>query len=156
MKKIIFAISIFSLILTGCNSSEKKEDKDKNENNTQAVSIELNPSEELTITNPKGKIQLYAIPELLADAPASLIVEKEFEISKLPATIDLNIPENHTQLITPAPAEGSAIKYYVSLEWDSDNSGQVEQGDIAIDYDRQFPTITLDDKKQTIYLRTIK
>ncbi|MCY4781162.1 hypothetical protein ORI89_15985 [Sphingobacterium sp. UT-1RO-CII-1] len=157
MKIIFLAISLLGITISSCTSTNTQEKKEKQGEQKKAinVSIELIPSEELTVVNPKGKIQLYAISELLADAPATLITEKNFEETKLPTIISLDIPEDHTQLIQPAPVN-DAIKYYVSIEWDSDNSGQVEQGDIAIDYDRQFPTITLDDKKQTIYLRTIK
>lgn len=157
MKKILFALSVLGITLSSCTSTNKEEKKEQDSADTksQVVSIELIPSEELHIVNPKGKIQLYAISEHLADAPATLIAEKNFEEAKLPAVIDLDLPADHKELIKPAPVN-DAIKYYVSIEWDSDNSGQVEKGDIAIDYDRQFPTVTLDSEKQSVYLRIIK
>ncbi|WP_454045616.1 hypothetical protein [Chryseobacterium sp. Marseille-Q8038] len=151
-----------TLMLSSCT---KPQSKSTTENPTSAVSasetssenikLEFSGTENFTIKNPKLKVSLYGMDEKLADAPASLITEKEFEQKSVPFTIDLPVPKDAESKINPKPA--GPAKYYVTISWDSDGNGKAdEKGDIFIDYDKQFPNVKLNNETQKIYLKVLK
>ncbi|PRB87170.1 hypothetical protein CQ022_04280 [Chryseobacterium culicis] len=125
------------------------------ETSSENIKLEFSGTENFTIKNPKLKVSLYGMDEKLADAPASLITEKEFEQKSVPFTIDLPVPKDAESKINPKPA--GPAKYYVTISWDSDGNGKAdEKGDIFIDYDKQFPNVKLNNETQKIYLKVLK
>lgn len=142
-----------TLSLLSCNTADKKNNTAGTDSKT--VKIEFSGIENFTVKNPKFKVSLYGTDPNLADAPATLITEKEFEQKSIPFTIDLPVPEDADSRITPKPS--GPVKYYISLDWDSDGNGKSnEKGDLFIDHDKQFPTVTLNNETQKIYLKILK
>ncbi|NIF05053.1 hypothetical protein F3J23_06320 [Chryseobacterium sp. Tr-659] len=153
-----------ALTLSSCNKTEKKT-TDANppasapatatESSSDNLKIEFSGTENFTIKNPKLKVSLYGVDEALADAPATLITEKEYEEKSVPFTIDLPVPKDAASKINPKPA--GPAKYYVTVSWDSDGNGKAgEKGDIFIDYDKAFPNVKLNNETQKIYLKILK
>ena len=151
-----------TLILSSCTKPQSKSTTDNPtsavsayETSSENIKLEFSGTENFTIKNPKLKISLYGMDEKLADAPASLITEKEFEQKSVPFTIDLPVPKDAESKINPKPA--GPAKYYVTISWDSDGNGKAdEKGDIFIDYDKQFPNVKLNNETQKIYLKVLK
>ena len=153
-------------MLSSCNKTEKKSTSEPEpaatstatstpENTSDNLKIEFTGTEKFTIKNPKLKVSLYGADERLADAPATLITEKEYEEKSVPFTIDLPVPKDAESKITPKPV--GPVKYYVALSWDSDGNGKADQkGDIFIDHDKQFPTVKLDGQTQKVYVKVLK
>ncbi|WP_284463430.1 hypothetical protein [Chryseobacterium sp.] len=147
-----------TLMLSSCNKADQKPapaasvaDNSSSDN----LKIEFSGTENFTIKNPKLKVSLYGADERLADAPATLITEKEYEQKSVPFTIDLPVPKDADTKITPKPM--GPVKYYVTVSWDSDGNGKADQkGDIFIDYDKQFPNVKLNNETQKIYLKVLK
>ncbi|MBP1163770.1 MULTISPECIES: hypothetical protein [unclassified Chryseobacterium] len=151
-----------TLILSSCTKPQSKSTTDNptsavsaSETSSENIKLEFSGTENFTIKNPKLKVSLYGMDEKLADAPASLITEKEFEQKSVPFTIDLPVPKDAESKINPKPA--GPAKYYVTISWDSDGNGKAdEKGDIFIDYDKQFPNVKLNNETQKIYLKVLK
>ncbi|MDR4950680.1 hypothetical protein REB14_00620 [Chryseobacterium sp. ES2] len=151
-----------AFLLSSCTNPVKKSTTETTTPEASAASassenlkIEFSGVENFTIKNPKLKVSLYGMDEKLADAPASLITEKEFEQKSVPFTIDLPVPKDAESKINPKPA--GPAKYYVTISWDSDGNGKAdEKGDIFIDYDKQFPNVKLNNETQKIYLKVLK
>ncbi len=151
-----------AFVLSSCTNPVKKSTTENPapeastaEASSENLKLEFSGAENFTIKNPKLKISLYGMDEKLADAPASLITEKEFEQKSVPFTIDLPIPKDAESKINPKPA--GPAKYYVTISWDSDGNGKAdEKGDIFIDYDKQFPNVKLNNETQKIYLKVLK
>lgn len=148
-----------ALTLSSCNKPEKKEQTatpESTENvKSENLKIEFTGTETFTIKNPKLKVSLYGISEGLADAPATLITEKEFEGKTIPFTIELPVPADAESKINPKPVNGA--KYYIATEWDSDGNGKAnEKGDIFIDHDKAFPNVKLNSETQKIYVKILK
>ncbi|REC49994.1 hypothetical protein [Chryseobacterium pennipullorum] len=146
-----------TLTLLSCNAADKKTNAETTPvaADSKMVKIEFSGTENFTIKNPKLKVSLYGSDPTLADVPATLITEKEFEQTSVPFTIDLPVPNDAASKITPS-SKGPA-KYYVGVEWDSDGNGKAnEKGDIFIDHDKQFPNVKLDGETQKVYLKVLK
>jgi len=167
MKKnltLLMAAGVLSVTLFSCNKSDKKplsentETKSEKSNpseNQENLKLEFTGTDHFTIKNPKLKVSLYAHDPLLADAPATLITEKEYEQTSVPFTINLPIPKDAASRIDPKAAEN--MKYYVSIEWDSDGNGKAgEKRDIYIDHDKEFPNVKLNGEPQKVYLKILK
>lgn len=151
-----------TLMLSSCTKTEKK-NTDENpapvtsasETASENIKLEFSGTDNFTIKNPKLKVSLYGMDEKLADAPATLITEKEYEQKSVPFTIDLPVPKDAESKINPKPA--GPAKYYVTISWDSDGNGKAdEKGDIFIDYDKQFPNVKLSSEPQKLYLKVLK
>ncbi len=82
-----------------------------------------------------------------------MIDEVEFEAAQVPFTVDFEIPMDHQTMIKPEVQEGDSIKYYVSMEWDSNADGQLDSLDMAIDFDKQFPDIDINQLHQQVFLK---
>ncbi|MGE8528929.1 hypothetical protein [Chryseobacterium rhizosphaerae] len=167
MKKnltLLMAAGVLSITLFSCNKSDKKplsenteakSEKSNPTDNQENLKLEFTGTDHFTIKNPKLKVSLYAHDPLLADAPATLITEKEYEQTSVPFTIDLPIPKDAASRIDPKAAEN--MKYYVSIEWDSDGNGKAgEKRDIYIDHDKEFPNVKLNGEPQKVYLKILK
>lgn len=153
------------ITLSGCNSTDKKNAPAATDTTANTVApasessenlkIEFSGTENFTIKNPKLKVSLFGVDERLADAPATLITEKEYEEKSIPFTIDLPVPKDAESKINPKPV--GPAKYYVTVSWDSDGNGKADQkGDIFIDYDKQFPNVKLNNETQKVYLKVLK
>jgi len=149
IKSIISLLSV-ALISSSCSTIQHKEKMDSTKN---SVSVKLQNSNPVTIKNPSGKITLYAVAANIADVPATIIAEKSFKQSELPFEIKLDLPKNHYKLIKPAVNETDPIKYYVALEWDSNGDGTVGKGDVRIDFNKKFPTISLGNNNEVFVLQ---
>ncbi|AZA85223.1 hypothetical protein C1637_13860 [Chryseobacterium lactis] len=126
-----------------------------NAEGTNNLKLEFSGTDKFMIKNPKFKVSLYGADERLADAPATLIAEQEFEQKSVPFTIDLEVPKDAESKITPKPA--GPVKYYIAVTWDSDGNGKPgEKGDIFIDHDKQFPNVKLNGETQKVYLKVLK
>lgn len=162
MNRIASIIGIGALLLaSSCNSpkqtmTDTTSSTEKTSSDQKNVKIEFTGTDTFNIKNAKLKISLYGISANLSDAPATLITEKEIEQKTVPFTIDLPVPANASSLIKPAVKEGEPVKYYVTINWDSDGNGKEEKGDIVIDYDKKFPNITIDETTQQVYLKVSK
>lgn len=148
-----------TLMLSSCNKADQKTTPAStsvaDSSSSDNLKIEFSGTENFTIKNPKLKVSLYGADERLADAPATLITEKEYEQKSVPFTIDLPVPKDADTKITPKPM--GPVKYYVTVSWDSDGNGKADQkGDIFIDYDKQFPNVKLNNETQKIYLKVLK
>jgi uncharacterized lipoprotein YbaY len=159
---LLLFVAAGTLMLSSCTKPVKKSTA---ENPASAVSatetlpenikIEFSGTDNFTIKNALLKVSLYGMDEKLADAPATLITEKEYEQKSIPFTINLPIPKDAESKINPKPA--GPAKYYVTISWDSDGNGKAdEKGDIFIDYDKQFPTVKLNNETQKICLKVLK
>lgn len=148
-----------TLMLSSCNKADQKtapaSTSVADSSSSDNLKIEFSGTENFTIKNPKLKVSLYGADARLADAPATLITEKEYEQKSVPFTIDLPVPKDADTKITPKPM--GPVKYYVTVSWDSDGNGKADQkGDIFIDYDKQFPNVKLNTETQKIYLKVLK
>ncbi len=154
-----------TLMLTSCNKPAPKDNTGTTktpptETATAAegsdnLKLEFSGTDKFVIKNPKFKVSLYGADERLADAPATLITEQEFEQKSVPFTIDLAVPKDAESKINPKPA--GPVKYYVAVSWDSDGNGKAgEKGDIFIDHDKQFPNVKLNGETQKVYLKVLK
>ncbi|WP_426478725.1 hypothetical protein ACP3T3_04490 [Chryseobacterium sp. CBSDS_008] len=159
---LLFAAAAGTLMLSGCTQPQNKSTAESStpaastsETSSENLTIEFSGAENFTIKNPKLTVSLYGMDEKLADAPASLITQKEYEQKSVPFTIDLPVPKDAESKINPKPA--GPAKYYVTISWDSDGNGKAdEKGDIFIDYDKQFPNVKLNNEPQKIYLKVLK
>lgn len=159
---LLLFVAAGTLMLSGCTKPVKKNTAENpapavsaSETSSDYIKIEFSGTENFTIKNPKLKVSLYGADEKLADAPATLITEKEYEQKSVPFTIDLPVPKDAESKINPKPA--GPAKYYVTISWDSDGNGKAdEKGDIFIDYDKQFPNVKLSSEPQKIYLKVLK
>ncbi|MFP3831518.1 hypothetical protein [Chryseobacterium sp. SIMBA_028] len=148
-----------TLMLSSCNKADQKTTPAStsvaDSSSSDNLKIEFSGTENFTIKNPKLKVSLYGADERLADAPATLITEKEYEQKSVPFTIDLPVPKDADTKITPKPM--GPVKFYITVSWDSDGNGKADQkGDIFIDYDKQFPKVKLNNETQKIYLKVLK
>ncbi|UKB77320.1 hypothetical protein [Chryseobacterium sp. MEBOG07] len=151
-----------TLMLSSCTKTEKKNTAENpapvtstSETASENIKLEFSGTDNFTIKNPKMKVSLYGMDEKLADAPATLITEKEYEQKSVPFTIELPVPKDAESKINPKPA--GPAKYYVTISWDSDGNGKAdEKGDIFIDYDKQFPNVKLSSEPQKLYLKVLK
>lgn len=153
MKKNVFLGLGLSVVLASCGF---KSDNKKEIESNQTIVVNFSGSEKFDIKNSDLKIGLFAISKNIADAPATLIVEKNIKKTEIPFEVDLELPANHIGLIKPEVKENEPIKYYVTVAWDSDGNGVIEKGDIGIDFDKKFPYVELSDEVQEVYLKNIK
>lgn len=156
MKKISSVLVLALALFGSCSNPSKVKDTAKQtqtQDETKTVSVEF--VGDMAIKKAEGKVALYAVSENIADVPATLIMEEKIDQSKLPFTVTFKLPANHEQLIKPAVKEGEPIKYYVSLDWDSNGDGQSGAGDVAIDYDKKFPNVVIGETTQ-VFVRESK
>ncbi|WP_228440991.1 hypothetical protein [Chryseobacterium phosphatilyticum] len=153
-----------TLMLSSCTKPEQKSNTttettppaaSASAEGSDNLKLEFSGTDKFEIKNPKFKVSLYGADERLADAPATLITERDFEQKSLPFTIDLPVPKDAESKITPKPS--GPVKYYVAVSWDSDGNGKADQkGDIFIDHDKQFPNVKLNGETQKVYVKVLK
>lgn len=150
MKTIKISLLFFLLlIILSC-----KKDKDEEEIIIQPglIKLEVNSSEPIKISNPGFVIQVYGFFPSFQDVPATLITSQRVNSNQLPFTLIMAIPENAEDLIKFNNHSESAM-YYLHIFWDSDDNGKICNGDLAIDFNNNFPYIFIDKTEiQTINL----
>lgn len=126
---------------------------------SRSIKIEFLSNEKLNIINSKFTVSLYGYDELLMDVSATLITQKVYEVTSVPFSIILPLPDNTISLIEKKN-RGSVRKaaYYIATEWDSNNDGTINsKGDIFLDYfldyNKKFPKVNLSSSDtQELYL----
>jgi uncharacterized lipoprotein YbaY len=106
-----------TLMLSSCTKPEKKDQTEPTtatENTTSEtvpgnLKLEFSGTDNFTIKNAKLKVSLYGVDENLADAPATLITEHEYEQKSVPFTIDFPVPVDAESKINPKPTHGVNI-----------------------------------------------
>lgn len=165
---LLLLMAAGTLILSSCTQPVKKSQPEPESGTTTTATenttsetvpdnlkLEFSGTDNFTIKNAKLKVSLYGVDEHLADAPATLIAEHEYEKKSIPFTIDFPMRADAASKITPKPM--GPAKYYVALTWDSDGNGKAgEKGDIFIDHDKAFPNVKLTNETQKIYLKVLK
>ncbi|PXW18104.1 hypothetical protein C8D70_101430 [Chryseobacterium sp. CBTAP 102] len=160
---LLLFLAAGTIVLSGCTKPQNKSTAEKavpaastsEVSSSETLTLEFTGTDNFNIKNPKLKVSLYAHDPLLADAPATLITEKEYEQTSVPFTIDLPVPKDAASRINPKAA--GDMKYYVSIEWDSDGNGKAgEKRDIYIDHDKEFPNVKLNGEPQKVYLKILK
>lgn len=149
-------MSLGALLLVSCNAPKKEAIATDKASQGKNVKIEFTGTDNVIPKNAKLKVNLYGVPANMADVPATLIAEKEYSQEKIPFTIELPVPNNPESLIKPEVKKGDPVKYYVTINWDSDGNGVEDKGDIVIDYDKKFPTIDINQDHQQIFLKVSK
>ncbi|WP_228459025.1 hypothetical protein [Chryseobacterium bernardetii] len=149
------------LALSGCNKAKNKTTTEtvlsekKAENFSDNLKIEFVGTDNFTIKSARLIVRLYGMDGNLADAPATLLEEKEYEQKSIPFTINFPVSKDAVSKINPKPA--GPVKYYIGLSWDSDGNGKADsKGDIGIDYDKGFPNVTMNNEVQKINLKILK
>lgn len=150
MKKLVLGLGLSLTVLAGCTSIMPQSDQTKADA-AQSLSIEFVGQGTYNVVQQQGKVRLYAVENRMADVPATLITQKKIQVSQVPFTVDLNIPANHHQSIQPSVRDNAELNYYIT--WEPDVKNLTGKDLIAIDYDRKFPTVSLNKTKQQIYLR---
>jgi hypothetical protein len=143
--QIIFFI-LFLIINIGCEEEE----------NNISIHLELVSSETFKIINTEFEIQVYGYDSSFQDVPATLIARRKFKSTQLPFALSMEIPKNAVELIEHINHENNA-KFFLYIDWDSDNNGIICNGDISVDYSNNFQNISIDTSKvQPINLVAIK
>jgi hypothetical protein len=120
------------------------------ESNT--LNLNLTSKQAFNIENQEFTITVFGYDELVADVPASVIVEKKIRCTQIPCKVNIDLPDNAQKLIKYTTHKGND-RYYLAIEWDSDGDGK---WDIGIDYDQKFNVDIYTSKRQTVYLTQIK
>lgn len=151
MKKIIFAALISSMTMLSCVNQKANQEKSSTDT---IVRVKFSgpkkyPEQKMT----KGKVTLFGVPKMLADAPATELASSNFETATLPLNVELLLPTNHKAMIKPEVKEGEEIHYYVTLNWDSDGNGTIDTADYMIDFDEAFPTVDINKEVNEIIMK---
>ncbi|MCH7380806.1 MULTISPECIES: hypothetical protein [Acinetobacter] len=149
MKKLALSFGLSLTVLAGCTSMPQKDETKEN-----SLKVEFVGQGNYAVTQQQGTVSLYAVDSQIADVPATLIQQKKVQISQVPFAVDFTVPADHRKLIQLSVRDDAKIKYYVT--WESDAKNLTGKDAIVIDYDRKFPSVTLNGGKQQIYLRSAK
>ena len=149
MRKLIVFCGLCALVMSSCGLKGSGEVV----KGPQLLTVEFVGPQDSVLQNSKGKVKLFAVPANVADVSATMIDEVDFEAAQVPFTVDFEIPMDHLTLIKPEVQEGDSIKYYVSMDWDSNADGQIDSMDMSIDFDRQFPDIDINQLHQQVFLK---
>jgi len=141
MGKLLLILGASMLILS-CGFKEEK-----------ALRVEFVGTTTPTISNTKGKATLFAVAANLADAAATEIAVADFDAKAIPFNVDFELPKDYLKLIKPEVIKGDSVKYYVAIEWDSNADGKIEEGDVMIDFDKQFPHVQLGKQTQQVFVK---
>lgn len=119
--------------------------------NSKTVFVNFVSDETLSIENPKLTVTVFGYDERVADVAATVIAVEEVECKQIPCKIAIDLPDNAQKLIEHTNNKGND-RYYLALEWDSNNDGK---WDIGVNYDKKFNIDIYTSKKQTVYLKQI-
>jgi uncharacterized lipoprotein YbaY len=149
MKKIVTSLGLSLTLLTGCTSMSQTSEHKANQ--ATALMVEFVGTGNHAVQPQQGTVSLYAVESRIADVPATLIQQKKVQVSQVPFSVEFNVPAGHRQLIQPQVRDDAEISYYVT--WQSDSNNLKAKDTIVIDYDRQFPKVSLGQGKQQVYLK---
>lgn len=150
MKKTIAVLMVSSLAFMSCMNQQKTNSADAE---STKVTVEFVGNSNGEIKNKAGKAILFAVPDQVADVPATEVASVNFETRSLPFTVNFDLPANHKSLIKPEIKDTDRVHYYVSLDWDSDGNGTVDSTDVVIDYDQAFPTVDIGSATSRVMLK---
>jgi hypothetical protein len=140
MLKLTISVIAVALAASSCSTTLNTK---KMNTDTTGLSVKIQSTNAIAVKNPTGKIRLYAVSAQIADVPATMILEKSFTANQIPFDLKLDLPKNHLKLIQPKVSDAEPIKYYVTLDWDSNGDGEKGKGDISIDFNKKFPTVVI-------------
>lgn len=149
MKKIVTGLGLSLTVLTGCTAMPQ--DTELKANQAIPLTVEFVGVGNHAVQPQQGTISLYAVESRMADVPATLIEKKTVQVSQVPFRVEFIIPADHRQRIQPQVRDDAEVSYYVT--WQSDAKNLTGKDAIVIDYDRQFPKVSLGQGKQQVYLK---
>lgn len=149
MRKLMFFLGLLVMGISSCGLKGSGEVI----KGPQVLSVEFEGYLDSSIQNRVGQAQLLAVPADNADIEATIIDEVEFDVDHLPFSVEFEIPADHKSMIKPEIAEDAAVKYYVSLVWDSNADGRNDSLDVGIDYDKQFPHVDINQIHQKVFVK---
>ncbi|MDT0675634.1 hypothetical protein [Autumnicola musiva] len=150
MKKTgILLFNFLFILLLSC-------DKDRDDFDNNFILLEMQTDENLDYENPEFEISLYGHNDTIADTGANLITSQNFSAKEFPFIIRMDIPANPYAKIENLE-ENSNARFYITIQWDSDNNGQNCAGDIDLDENVQDVELINIDRRdaQDIFLHTI-
>lgn len=149
MKKVVMSLGFSLALLSGC--SYMPQDSELKANSPTSLTVEFVGAGKHAVLPQQGTVRLYALDTRMADVPATLIQQKKVQVSHVPFSVDFSVPAGHRQLIQPQVRDDVEMSYYVT--WQSDSKNLTAKDTIVIDYDRQFPKVSLGQGKQQVYLK---
>ncbi|MCH7335529.1 hypothetical protein [Acinetobacter sp. NIPH 2699] len=149
MRKLTYSFGVSLTLLAGCSSVPHTGDMKTNHSNS--VTVEFVGNTTYSVAPQQGVVSLYAVETSMADVPATLIQQKQVQVSQIPFTVNFTVAADHKKSIQPQVRDDANITYYVT--WQSNTQHLTGKDAIVIDYDRKFPRVTLGSGKQQIYLR---
>ncbi|MDT0644795.1 hypothetical protein RM553_18285 [Zunongwangia sp. F363] len=151
MKKInTLLLALLIIFLISC-------DKDRDDIDNNYILLEMQQRNEmLEYDNPNFELSLYGYNETVADAEATLIVSQDFGADEFPFTVRMDIPADPYAEI-PNIEDNTNARFYITIQWDSDDNGQNCAGDIDLDNSIQNVGLININRRdaQDIYLGTI-
>ncbi|MDT0688678.1 hypothetical protein RM549_02710 [Salegentibacter sp. F188] len=111
-------------------------DTDMDDMDNNFILLDLEGNEDLNFTNPAFTVNLYGENDTIANAASVLLASQNFEAEDLPFEVRLEIPQDPYAPI-PDLENSNNARFYIEIQWDSDNNGQLCQGDIDLDYSIQ-------------------
>jgi hypothetical protein len=131
-------------------------DTDIDDADNNFIILELMSDEDLTFSNRSFTVNLYGGNDSIANPSAVQLASNNFEAQDLPFEIRLEIPADPYAPIQNLEDNNNA-RFYVEIEWDSDNNGQLCQGDIDLDYRIQNVELININRRdpQEVFLSTI-
>lgn len=149
MKKLVMGLGLSFTLLTGCSSMSQN--SELNASQPTALTVEFVGTARHAVQPQQGIVSLYAVDSRMADVSATLIQQKQVQVSEVPFKVDFSVPTNHRQQIQPPVREDADLSYYVT--WQSATGDLTGKDAIVIDYDRQFPRVKLGHSIQQVYLK---
>ncbi len=123
----------------------------QNSDKESRISIQLMNEGEIQIENKHTTITLYGFDLRLADAQATIIIQKDIQLTKLPTTITLDLPDNPAALIKPQVSAEENAQYYLAVYCDNNNNGRNDKGDLMINFDKNFPTVDIHSQETQVF-----
>jgi len=152
MKKILFFVPI--LLLYNCKSLNSTSKSEK----TTFVEITFKSEKPIDIQNPTFEITIYGKDKNVnSKKDAYIFTDNTIQITSLPSTIRFEIPLKPHLLLNPISSRKN-VRYYIAAMCDNNNDERLKNsGDIDIDYDMKFPSISLKRNAENIvYLKTVE
>lgn len=110
---------------------------------SKMLKLKFESKEKLTVTNTKAIITIYGFDSSLADVSATAIAKKEIEVSTIPFSVTINLPQNPESLIVPAIKNKKNAKYYLSFETKGKN--------IQLEYSNQKSDLDIHTGKEQVF-----
>ncbi len=114
------------------------------------LTLKFDSHNTLNVNNTKVKFTIYGYDSSLADVAATVITEKEVNISETPFTVSFDLPKNPESLIVPKIDKSSRVKYYLSVSTDQKGAANIQ-----LDHEARESGLNLDErsKNDVFYLK---